>query len=397
MDPVLRSLEELVEWLDHNGIAGWDPYDALGHPLLRACSRRAQVGGPGLRYWELALAKANQHPMLTRRLLGIRPQINAKAVGLLLSGWLRALPLGFSGTNDQAHLLAGWLADHAIRDYPGASWGYPFDWQSRVFIPKGTPSSVVTATCGQALLDYADRTGDKNARHLAHDAALFISEGLGRYEAPNGGICFSYTPLDSFQVHNASLMAAEYLLRAGSSAERDDWIILATRALQFTTSEQQDDGSFEYWANSQMNGSQIDHYHTGFVLRSLLAFSQFGNPTAAEALDRGWRFYRDQLFATDGRPLNRPNKHFPLDIHSCAEAILCPATLSQRYGAEAIALSESAARWTAAHMQNLDGSFAYRLNGDHLDRTPYLRWGQAWMFRALTELLGPGLEHGRSV
>ncbi len=387
IERVCLANRRLADWIATNGSAGYDPYDLLGHPLF---VQLAGVPRKGLRPTPLlarALSSAaNRWPVPTRRLLGVSPTINAKGVGLLIAAWHRVGDLGDARGPEMSSELAAWLVNNPSRGYPGTSWGYPFDWQSRVFIPRGTPSAVVTSTCAQSLLDHALRTGDRHSLRAAREAAIFLSEGLNRYEAPDGSVCLSYTPVDDFRVHNASLMAGEYLLRAGREFEREDWSDLAVRVLRYTLADQGEDGSFEYWGPGQRHGSHIDNYHTGFVLRSLHAYAKGGVEGASEALERGWRYYRDHFFGENSRPLDLAGRAYPLNVHSCAESVLCPALLSDTFP-EAVESAIDAAYWTAEHMSNSDGSFAYILRADSIDRTAYLRWGQAWMFRAFTELM----------
>jgi len=39
-------------------------------------------------------------------------------------------------------------------------------------------------------------------------------------------------------------------------------------------------------------------------------------------------------------------------------------------------------------MQDENGYFYYRIYKNYVDRTPYIRWGQAWMLRGLSYLRG---------
>jgi hypothetical protein len=42
--------------------------------------------------------------------------------------------------------------------------------------------------------------------------------------------------------------------------------------------------------------------------------------------------------------------------------------------------------WTIKNMAAPDGSFYYQRHRLWTNRASYMRWGQAWMFRALTRL-----------
>ncbi|MDH4140616.1 MAG: hypothetical protein OEV43_08605 [Coriobacteriia bacterium] len=386
-DAVRSALEDLTAWVDRNGPAGFDPYDVLGKARFyrlthddRGRMRRTATA-------RALMSARHRWPVPTRRVFGVRPAVNAKGVGLMLSARLRMERLGMPGSLETARELAAWLALNPSRaGFPGASWGYPFHWHTRIFVPADTPSAVVTATCGQGLLDFAERTDDERAVQTARGAAVFLAEGLNRTELGDGRVCLSYTPLDDFQVHNANLMAAEYLLRAGRFFGEPTWQELATACMRFTVSFQAQDGSFEYWAPDQQAASQIDNYHTGFVLRSLFAFAEANRSQAAGALDSGWAFYAREFLSSGGKPRNDVGRDDRLDIHSCAESVLCPAVLSIRYP-DAFALSRAAADWTVANMRNPDGSFVHGVWGERTRTMPYLRWGQAWMMRALSELL----------
>jgi hypothetical protein len=49
--------------------------------------------------------------------------------------------------------------------------------------------------------------------------------------------------------------------------------------------------------------------------------------------------------------------------------------------------AQNAFRWTREKMQDKDGHFYYLRNKYRMDKTPHIRWGQAWMMRALASLL----------
>lgn len=379
---VLDALSALLAWLEGNGLAGYDPYDILGASSFR---RLTSESSPAL-VRRVLLSARHRYPRVTRRLFGVRPAVNAKGVGLLLASYVRLASEQTRGMRQRADECANWLAGNQSSGYPGACWGYPFDWYTRIYIPAFTPSAVVTATCGQALLDHAEEFASDPSYETARGAATFLAQGLNRSANAGGDICLSYTPLDDFQVHNASLMAAEYLLRASEAFSEPEWEDLALSCMRFTLADQLGDGSFEYWAPGQRQSSQIDNYHTGFVLRSLDAFARRGNDAAKQGLEAAWHHYRNTMLSPEGRPRNEPGTDTSLDIHSCAESILCPAVLSSRFS-EAFELSRNAALWTIRNMRNPDGTFIHGIWGSHRRTMPYLRWSQAWMLRALAELL----------
>src|SRR6185369_2882048 len=118
---------------------------------------------------------------------------------------------------------------------------------------------------GDAFLDNYEITGERESLVVARGIARFILYELNRPVDKPDMLCFSYTPLDDFKVLSASLFSAAFLARLGSIVEDEEMLALARRAAALVTSEQNPDGSFYYWGSEAP--SQIDHFHTGFVLR----------------------------------------------------------------------------------------------------------------------------------
>jgi hypothetical protein len=74
-----------------------------------------------------------------------------------------------------------------------------------------------------------------------------------------------------------------------------------------------------------------------------------------------------------------------VEIHNQAQGIISLtrlAYLSKEYGPFAMLI----AKWTAENMQNKKGYFYYKKYPTHTIKTPFMRWSQAWMMLALTEL-----------
>ena len=145
---VESALRKLEAWVRRNGWAGWDPYDVLEHPLL-LLPQRWYAQHPRSRLAWLArggvLWVAQRFPLATRRLLRVQPRINAKGMALFALAYLTL----YQATRQEAYRARAqecldWLETNPSWRHPGLGWGYPFDWQSLVFIPRGTPSGVVT-------------------------------------------------------------------------------------------------------------------------------------------------------------------------------------------------------------------------------------------------------------
>jgi hypothetical protein len=195
-------------------------------------------------------------------------------------------------------------------------------------------------------------------------------------------LCFSYTPLDDFKVLNANLFSAAFLARLGSIAGSEQMIEAATRAAAYVTSEQNADGSFYYWGSEPP--THIDHFHTGFVLRHLDTIMKCCSAGfIEEPLKKGYEFYKKRLFE-NGIPKNTPDSLYPIDIHSCAEALLCLSKLAPRLGGQD--MIENVFDFCTTRMRHADGYYVADIHqsvlGERRTEIPYMRWGQAWMLLA---------------
>jgi hypothetical protein len=223
--------------------------------------------------------------------------------------------------------------------------------------------------------------------------ARFMLVDLPRLDGPDGTHCFGYTPGDRRRVHNANLLVVEHLVRAARLAGMDEALEPALPALAFTLRAQREDGAWPYGYHDEGDPYEVglldlvDHHHTGFVLRSLHGIGK-GTPESVptEALELGFRFYRTRLMQPKGMPVNEYAR-FPVDIHACAEAVLCPSMLSERFG-NCQPLALAAMRWTHQFLRDRrTGAPWHRRYPMHVSRITFPRWGAAWMFRALAEYL----------
>ena len=379
---ISSAINDLADWIEDNGDAGTDPYDALNSPFARAAGLFGRWGRIAF------LQLARRSPFNVRRLLLIRPGINPKGMGLLAQAYLALYRTRGEGRYlCEAHRRLEWLASHAVPCGEGVGWGYHFDWAARAFfVPRNIPTVVNTSTIGKAFLSAYHLT--KEARYLetAQLAAFFILSALNRTESPEG-LCFSYTPVDRAQVFNASLMGASLLAQSGEVMDGDpSFLEPARRATEFVLTHQKVDGSWSYGL-APFHG-WTDGYHTGFILRNLGEIRRAtGWEEIGEPLRRGAAFYAERLVAEDGRPVFRLDSAWPADIHACAEAILVFSDLNlQDCFEKPPARAVQVAQWTLDNLRRADGAFGYVKSPRRTDWTPHIRWGEAWMLLALSRL-----------
>lgn len=329
-------------------------------------------------------------PVDLRPLLRVPPQENPKALALGVEGCLATTRHGDPAARDAAARRASELLGRLLRaEVPGGGWGYPFPWANRHFYaPAGTASGVVTSFVTRALsaaLDAAERPGGgfllpagmprAQVEGAVVRGAAFVAERLRRVPTPEGPL-FSYTPVDARGVHNASVLAAAALSRGSALPGGDPaWAETARTVAASTLRAQRADGSWPYGVS--LRDGFVDGYHTGYVLTALSELdARVGLEGAPAAVERGLAYWR-RAFLVGPAVGPRPGRPYPVELHAVAQAIL--TLLEAGDGDEALRL----AGWTLEHARRPDGAFVHTWTPGRVNAIPYLRWVQAWMFRAL--------------
>jgi hypothetical protein len=381
------------------GFRGPDPYDGLGSRLLAPLL-------PHSRLLRLAVIQGvKRSPIDLRPLLAVHDGINPKGLALFLHG-IADWPAAADGaaatataTGDRLLSLASradgtpyfggraprpGLVDAVASGEAACSeaigWGYDFRWQARAFMqPPYFPTVVATSFVVDALA----AAGSPAFPRVAAAAARLVDEQLHRRDDADG-VCFSYSPRDRTRVLNASLFAAKLLTRAAvtNAAGAADHAALARRAGDYAAARQRADGAWLYGEADHWRW--IDGLHTGFVLETLAFMARELGVTAwDDVIRRGLAWYRDHLFRADGWARYHPDRDFPFDGHTVAQGALTFLALARYQADGAEQARRVLARGVAELWDERRGGFTTRAGRWRRDRTLYLRWSQAWMFRAL--------------
>lgn len=404
-NPDIALAQEWFADLDRHiaahGLRGYDPFDIKQHPWLRAAQTR-----PLLRKASSVLCDV--FPTLSRRALHIAPTENPKAFALTALGALRAYQLW----HDPRHLALAqetlaWLESNVTPGYAGPCWGYPFDIKAiGLETPRGTPVLVISAIAGFAFLLAHEVTGEARYLNTVRGIAEFIQRDLTPIPEENGAHCLPYTPTDRRRVHNASLLGVELLVRVARLRGEAALLEHALPALRFTLAHQHDDGAWfygEYRTGEPYERAileYVDHFHTGFVLRSLhnIAEALPDTHTAEReachaALKKGFNFYKAALHVGHQfQPVNQHaqglvKKQWPIDIHMCAESLLCPSVVKDVV-LPARGMAPLCLKWAHWNLRDpATGLPWYRKYPFFTSKITFPRWGTAWMYFALAEYL----------
>ena len=369
----------LQRWIQERDYAGFEPYDLLNSEYLHGGWARQQP------FASVLLQTGKHYGGLTlRRWLRVPASKNPKALGLILSAYCDLKRLGEDTALYATYLKAELrrLRSPQERDY---CWGYDWDWIALrgTRLSAFSPNCIATYFCASALLDMANCFADSEAHAMALSAASFVTQRLNRSVDGSRHLCFSYTPRDHTLIFNNSVLAGALLARLAGD-ERRIFHDLARRSIQYLADHQASDGSWPYGTGPLQHW--IDGFHTGYNLCAILEYRHWtGDQTFDETWARAYRFYKMNFFREDGAPKYMYNRLYPIDIHACTQAILTFCA-SRQFDHEAMSLARRTADWTLANMQNDDGTFGFQIRRFRTDRTPYMRWGQAWMLRALARL-----------
>ncbi|GAB6147244.1 prenyltransferase/squalene oxidase repeat-containing protein [Desulfocicer niacini] len=378
---VTATTQSLLAYVEKENFKGYDPYDTLN----------GWVPFHWLGKWGPAVATQVQkrNPINIRPILGIKKDYNPKGMGLFLKAYCNL----YHKTRDKTHLdKAGWIFKWLIanysRGYSGMAWGYNFPWaSSNEFKEAFLPSVVVTAHVVDGIFAFYKMTNDESARQAIISAAAYVSGDIPTTEFDTG-ISFAYTHQSKGACYNASLHAAEIILKASlvHGEKADDRI---EQAVRFVLSKQKADGSWNYSYNPEINAErkQID-FHQGFVLVSLHLIKQycdFLQEDITQAIKKGLTFYKNEQFLPSGQSLWRLPKKWPAEIHNQAQGIITFSLLKD-YHPDYLGFADTIARWTIANMQDTSDFFYYRKYPWFTNKIPFIRWSQAWMLLALSEL-----------
>jgi hypothetical protein len=370
-DRALDAFGELLAALSASDFRGWDPYDGLSSPLLR---RLGQT--PLLRRAAIQAVKRSRFNF--HRWLLVPQQRHVKGLALAASACATLAERG-SGRQGEAKLavdLAEDLVQRRIATSSGCGWGYGFDVQTRWgYYRAGQPNAVVTAFAAHALLDVGELIGEVRFRDAAEQAVSFCCQDLLVDDGAES--FFAYHPSGRTPIHNANLLVAGLIARAGV----EEAMPIAADAFAFTARRQQDDGSWPYGEGPRLGW--VDGYHTAYLLDDLRRWHEAtGSEAARMQLQKGLDYYLEHLIDPDGAARATPASRYPIDIHACSTAVTVLSRL-RAFDDRALPAAERVLGWTLDHLRCTDGRFAYRQHQESRNTIPYVRWSDCHMLLAV--------------
>ncbi len=367
------SQKSLSVYCKNAGYKGWDLFDGLNSRLLKATPLYR------IKLLRLAWIQFFKRCSVNFRSLALVPKgYNAKGMALFASGLL------LQGKVEESEVLYTQLQGMTCKGFSGISWGYNFDWESRAFyVQQGTPNLVTTVFVANSFLDYFDRTGDKEALQLARGACEFLLKHLILFEDTES-LCFGYIPGEEARVHNANMLGAALLSRVYAETGEEELLDKSRKSMKYSVTALKDDFSWPY--GERHHHQFVDNFHTGFNLVALHDWMQnTGEFQWQEQLKGAYQYFLDTFWLEDGCPKYYNNSLYPIDIHCSAQGILTCLKL-QEIDSRSLDMAEKISDWAVNNMQDKRGFFYYQKNKWYMNKIPYIRWSQAWMFIALSTL-----------
>lgn len=385
---VMASLEPLMDYVRERNYEGIDLFDGLNSLLFRATPFY------GSRLFRLAVIQfCKNSPINLRPLLMVPSGFNPKGGALFLLGNINLLRhTGKELYANEAYILFQRLKHTMLPRKTGNAWGYNFDWQARAFfVPQGTPNVVTSVYVGRALLEYHRQFNDAEALEMALGIVDFILDEMIHHEDASN-LCFNYIPGKDAEVHNANLLAASFLaqtLRYLPEHRRSAVAQKVLKATRFSVADVNPDGAWPY--GTKPFHRWVDNFHTAFNIESLVIIStMLDTDEFMLILIKVLEYYLSHLFTEEGLPKYYSNKLYPIDVHVIAEAIVLLQFLRKSNMAwfpDTMRKIERVMLDLVEHFQDPKGYFYYQRSAQGWNKIPYIRWGQAWMFYALSACL----------
>lgn len=379
-DKIVKGLKKLEAYIEKNKYRGYDPYDALKSPLFKFPFFKTNKW---VRFLTQQLVK--RLPFSIRKPLFVPKGYNPVTLGLVIQGYTY---LYLHQKNKESGQDYAQKIDFLIKElitlipkgFSGACWGYDFDWEARYAkIPAYQPTVVATGIITNALYIAHKATGNAVASDLIVSAAEFVVKDLNRtFKGEN--FCFSYSPFDKQSVFNASMKGVRLLAQAYDINHNNDYKELAKKAANFVGDHQQENGA---WGYSLANtGGWTDNYHTGYVLDCFDEYQRLTNDLEfSEQIKKGYDFYLEHFITEEGIPKFYHNKLYPIDCTSASQTILTTIRFNDAD------LARSVANSMIDKMQKKNGSFKFRKFKNYTITTSFMRWSDAWMFAALSNII----------
>lgn len=378
-------LIEVLDSADAEDYSGYSKFDALNSPYLKALS----LGNKWVRFLFIQLVK--ECPFHIRPLLGVKRSRNPKGIALFARAYLTLYErTGAPEYLQKGESLIQWLLNHPSPGFKRLCWGYNYIWQSTIFLQdQFEPNLVVSAFAGEALIQAYRITGKGRYLEAACSVAGFMTEDLPVLFESDTERAISYVPTKGdVVVLNIQVLTGAFLAKVWKETGEEEFLEKARRHLNYTVNRRTKDYAWYYTHPREKSLIHHDNYHTGGILDGLLEYyEESGDGAYSDIYWNGLDYYQINLFEPDGAPRWMNDKRYPYDIHGAAQGIISFKKAGRHKG-QYQSQAEKVATWTIGNLyRGKTRDFAYRKGRWMKWNYSLMRWCNAWMARALAELI----------
>ena len=386
---ISKSLGRFEVWLDQNGFESYDQFDFWGSKIgvqgKKIFLKDKFLGAPIV----FPLQILESFFPRTRRIFAKTKRFAIGDAHFVL-GFMNLYNVQY----DEKYLeiaknILDEILSSATETTSGIGWGYPYVWVTEGAVyPEGTPFITVTPYCFYALIRMYELTGETKYFTAAEEAARYAAYDLNETQISDCESAASYSPIDADGVINANAYRAAMLLMADNLFSIPQYKEKAALNINFVINNQNDDGSWFYSPDSLF----IDNFHTCFVLKNLFkSYLICRDATILHSVKKGYEYYRNCLFRADNTPIHFAKIRYPkfrkIEMYDYAEGISLGVLLKDDIEG-ALEFAWLLAADLVNKFQLEDGYFITRVSTlGTKNKIPYLRWPQAQIFYALTNLL----------
>jgi len=380
-----KVLSDVLDSASTQDYSGYSKFDALNSGLLAFLSFKNKW----LRLIYTQIVK--ELPFNIRPVLGVEKSRNPKGIAL----FSRACFFLYQRTGKTEYLRKGeslvqWLIQNPSPGQTHLCWGYNFVWQSTLFLQdKFEPNAVVSIFVGEALIHAYRVTQKEEYLHAARSVEDFIIHDLPILHDSDHERAIAYVlrKVDAV-VLNIQVLAGAFIAKIWNLTGEMELLNLAIRMTNYTVNRRTEYHAWYYTHPRKRSVITHDNYHTGGILDGLLEyFEETEDDRYMETYWKGLDYYQMNLFEPDGAPRWMNNKKYPFDVHGSAQGIIS-FKKAAKHDSRFLSQAEMIADWAIRNLYRKEThNFAYRQGRWLRWNYSLMRWCNAWMARALAELV----------
>ena len=393
-------LHRVLDYAEGEAYAGYNKFDALNSPVLK----RLSFGSKWLRFaYTQAVMRS---PLNVRPLLRVPKTggggggggVNPKGMALFAMAHLNEFTrTGSEQARERAVFCLDWLHSRRVECVHGYGWGYNFDWQSTLFFaPRYSPNAIVTCLCGEAFIKAFEVLKDDKYLEIAEKASRFLRFDLPVLHESEDELCVAYVPYPvKSVVLNINASAGSQIAKTAALLADVNLLRDAKRLIAFVANRRTEYYAWYYTWPAGNSYIVHDNYHTGGIVDALRDYEVYsGDASFSDVYAEGLAYYARELFLPDGAPKFMNDAVYPFDIHGSAQGIISFAKAAH-FDAKYLETADRIAAWAVGNMFDERHGFFYYQKGRHImKRFTLMRWCNAWMAKALSDLM---LAHAFSV